>query len=214
MSSFVAHDLKNLTNSLALLGHNARTNITNPAFQREAVKALDATVAKMRSLVEKMAGGMRTFEINTNWSDLRAVMARAADRLTGAANAKLKVEEGGPLPCLIDEELVETVFLNILTNASEATADADEIRVSFRQEQSSVSVVIADNGYGIPMPFLENGLFRPFKTTKKEGFGVGLYQCKKVMEAHGGTIEAESEEGKGASFTLKFPLPVGGREAC
>jgi|GEM_PF-6427693 putative PEP-CTERM system histidine kinase len=214
MSSFVAHDLKNLTNSLALLGHNARTNISNPAFQREALKALDATVVKMRSLVEKMAGGMRALEINTNWCDLRTVMTRAAGRLPVAANARLKMEGGSPLPCLIDEELVETVFLNILTNASEATSEGDEILVSFRHEHGSLSVVIADSGYGIPMPFLENGLFRPFRTTKKDGFGVGLYQCKKVMEAHGGTIEAESEEGKGASFTLKFPLPVGGREAC
>ncbi|CAG1066073.1 Alginate biosynthesis sensor protein KinB [uncultured bacterium] len=214
MSSFVAHDLKNLTNSLALLGHNARTNISNPAFQREALKAIDATVVKMRSLVEKMAGGMRALELNPNWSDLRAVMARAAGRLPVKANSRLKIEEGSPLPCLIDEELVETVFLNILTNASEATTDRDEILVSFRQGQGTLSAVISDNGYGIPMPFLENGLFRPFRTTKKDGFGVGLYQCKKVMEAHGGTIEAESEEGKGASFTLKFPLPVGGEKAC
>lgn len=216
MSSFVAHDLKNLTNSLALLGHNARTNISDPAFQREALRALDATVVKMRSLVDKMAGGMRSLEINPMWCDIRVVLGRAAERLSPVGRAKLRVDPGGPLPCLIDEELVETVFLNILTNASEATADHEEIRVTFRLESGALSVVIADSGSGIPMPFLENGLFRPFRTTKKEGFGVGLYQCRTVMEAHGGTIGAESEEGKGASFTLKFPVPVDGAagEAC
>lgn len=208
MSSFVAHDLKNLTNSLALLGHNARTNIGDPAFQREALRALDATVARMRSVVEKMAGGLRSLEINAIWCDLRAVFSRALRRLPPGAYAKLRVDDGQPLPCVIDEDLVETVFLNILTNASEATAAGDEIRVSFHQERAALSVVIADNGSGIPMPFLESCVFRPFRTTKKDGFGVGLYQCKTVMEAHGGTIEVESEEGKGATFTLKFPVPV------
>lgn len=216
MSSFVAHDLKNLTNSLALLGHNARVNIGDPAFQREALKAIDATVIKMRSLVDKMAGGLRSLEINPNWCDIRAVFARASRRLPPGAYAKLRVEDGQPLPCMIDEELVETVFLNILTNASEATADDEEIRATFHQERGALAVVIADNGSGIPMPFLESGLFRPFRTTKKDGLGVGLYQCKTVMEAHGGTIEVQSEEGKGASFTLKFPVPVeyGARKAC
>ena len=209
MSSFVAHDLKNLTNALALLGHNAKRNISDPAFQREAVKAIDATVVKMRSLVDKMAGGPRALEIKSRGCDLREVFERAAGRLDPGAYAKLRVGEGPPLPCLIDEELVETVFLNILTNASEATAADEEIRVSFHEEKGgALSVVIADNGSGIPMPFLEDGLFRPFRTTKKDGFGVGLFQCKTVMEAHGGTIEVQSEEGKGASFTLNFPMPV------
>ncbi|MBI2399590.1 MAG: GAF domain-containing protein [Deltaproteobacteria bacterium] len=206
MSSFVAHDLKNLTNSLALLGHNARGNIGDPAFQREALKAIDATVVKMRSVVDKMAGGLRSLEVNPGWCDIRAVFARASRRLPSGAYAKLRVDEGHSLPCMIDEELVETVFLNILTNASEATADGEQIRVSFHKERAALAVVISDNGSGIPMPFLENGLFRPFRTTKKDGFGVGLYQCKTVMEAHGGTIEVESEEGKGATFTLKFPV--------
>jgi signal transduction histidine kinase len=209
MSSFVAHDLKNLTNSLALLGHNARINISDPAFQREALRALDATVVRMRSVVDKLAGGMRSLEVNANLCDIRAVFGRASARLPSEASAKLRVDDGQPIPCRIDEELVETVFLNILTNASEATVAGEEIRVSFHLERAGIAVVIADNGSGIPMPFLENGLFRPFRTTKKNGFGIGLYQCKTVMEAHGGTIEVDSEEGKGASFTLKFPVPVG-----
>lgn len=216
MSSFIAHDLKNLTNSLALLGHNARANIADPAFQREALRALDATVLKMRSVVNKMAGGLRSLELNPAWCDIRAVFCRASRRLPPGAYAKLRVEVGQPLPCVIDEELVETVFLNILNNASEATDAGEHIRVWFNQERGALAVVISDNGPGIPMPFLESGLFRPFRTTKKDGFGIGLYQCKTVMEAHGGTIEVESEEGKGASFTLKFPVPVeyGAENAC
>lgn len=213
MSSFLAHDLKNLTNSMALLSHNARKNISDPAFQREALKALDAAVDKMRGLTNKMAGGLRSLDVHPSWCDLRAPLGRATGRLAPAGQSRLVVEDGGSIPCLVDEELVETVFLNILTNAVEATADGGQISISFRRENGAVCVVISDTGAGIPLPFLENGLFRPFRSTKKDGFGIGLCQCRAVMEAHGGTIEAESEEGNGASFTLRFPLTTAMR-AC
>lgn len=212
MSSFVAHDLKNLANSLSLLGHNAKCSISDPAFQREALKALDSTAAQMRSLVDKMTGGLKGLDINPGYSDLRKVLERAARRLATSAQERLKVADGTPVMCWVDEDLIETVFLNMLTNASDATADGDEIRVSFDAFGDSLSVVIEDNGSGIPMPFLENGLFRPFRTTKKDGFGIGLYQCKTLMEAHGGSIWVESEEGKGTAFTLKFPAISAGKE--
>lgn len=210
MSSFVAHDLKNLANSLSLLAHNAKKNISDPLFQREALKAMETTGAKMRSLAEKMAGAERGLELRRAHSDLREVLCRAAERVSQAAQARLKVERGEPLYCRIDEELVETVFFNMLTNASEATADQGEILVTFETSNGSTSVIIRDTGSGIPLPYLENWLFRPFRTTKKDGFGIGLYQSKAVMDAHGGSIEVESEEGKGTTFTLKFPAYAAG----
>lgn len=211
MSSFMAHDLKNLANSLSLLGHNARESISDPAFQREALKALDSTTARMRSLVDKMTGGLKGLDINQGQSDLRKVLDRAAGRLAPAAYARLTVADGPPVMCWIDEDLIETVFLNLLSNASDATAEGGEIRVSFDSSDNGLLVTIEDNGSGIPMPFLENGLFRPFRTTKKDGFGIGLYQCKALMEAHGGTIRVQSEEGKGTAFTLKFAASSAGK---
>ena len=55
------------------------------------------------------------------------------------------------------------------------------------------------------MAFVENRLFRPFRTTKEKGLGIGLYQCKQIIEAHGGRIEVESREGAGTVFTVVLP---------
>jgi hypothetical protein len=52
---------------------------------------------------------------------------------------------------------------------------------------------------------VENSLFQPFKSTKKKGLGIGLYQCKTIVEAHGGSMEVESEPGKGATFLVRLP---------
>ncbi|MBW7956443.1 MAG: GAF domain-containing protein [Deltaproteobacteria bacterium] len=207
MSSFVMHDLKNFTNSLALLSHNARSNMASPEFQKEAVKAIDLTVARMRALIEKMAGGGGRLGIVKRQGDLRAVLERAVERLPSGAAARLTIESDGCCTiCSMDPDAVETVFFNMLMNACDAIGAEGEISVSFQSGQDFVTVRISDTGSGIPKGLLEKGLFRPFTTTKNNGFGIGLHHCKAVMEAHGGRIEVESEEGVGTVFTLRFPL--------
>jgi signal transduction histidine kinase len=64
---------------------------------------------------------------------------------------------------------------------------------------------VADNGPGIPADFLQTRLFKPFATTKSGGFGVGLYQCKTIVEAHGGRIAAESRDGQGSILSFSIP---------
>ena len=54
--------------------------------------------------------------------------------------------------------------------------------------------------------FIENKLFKPFESTKKHGFGIGLYQCKQIVESHGGKIVVESQVGQGSTFTMLLPL--------
>jgi signal transduction histidine kinase len=54
--------------------------------------------------------------------------------------------------------------------------------------------------------FIEHSLFHPFKTTKKQGMGIGLYQSKMIVEAHGGKMGVESEEGKGTTFKVLLPM--------
>jgi signal transduction histidine kinase len=57
--------------------------------------------------------------------------------------------------------------------------------------------------------FVKDHLFKPFRTTKEKGLGIGLYQCKQIVEAHGGSIEVKSEEGKGTEFAVFLPAAEG-----
>jgi signal transduction histidine kinase len=65
---------------------------------------------------------------------------------------------------------------------------------------------VSDNGDGISEEYIEKNLFKPFKTTKKKGLGIGLYQCKSIVEAHGGDIMVKSSKGCGTDFTVYIPL--------
>src|SRR5262249_49482650 len=93
-----------------------------------------------------------------------------------------------------------------ILNANEASPDElIELRTSF--ESGRVVITVSDNGKGIPKDFLEKELFQPFHTTKGDGLGIGLFQCKKIIEAHEGTISVESKEGQGTIVRIVMQLP-------
>ena len=103
-----------------------------------------------------------------------------------------------------DAELLKQVFLNILINATQAMQDGGEITVTMERDEDAVVVYVKDTGSGIAREHLEK-IFDPFFTTKDNGTGLGLAIVNTIMQANGGYIKAESEQGKGSTFSLSFP---------
>ncbi len=123
----------------------------------------------------------------------------------------------GPIPkvaCAPSQ--INQVFLNLLTNAAQATPEeGGVINVrTFQPDREHVAVEITDNGHGIPAEILPK-IFDPFFTTKEvgKGTGLGLSICYKIVEGHGGRITADSKVGVGTRFTVTLPVrPVAVRE--
>ena len=69
-----------------------------------------------------------------------------------------------------------------------------------------VALSVSDNGCGMTEQFIKNSLFRPFRSTKKKGLGIGMFQSKTIVEAHQGKIHVESELGVGTTFRVMLPL--------
>jgi putative PEP-CTERM system histidine kinase len=208
MSSFMMHDLKNLTNSLSLISQNARHNMDNPEFQRDAIKTIDTTVSRMKGLIERLASVPRRFELKKESVELDDVVNRAVKQAVvpqGRNVAITKEMDGIPAIC-IDSEAMEMVFINLLTNAYGAIEREGVVKILASEESGNVKIAVADNGIGMSDDFMRNSLFHPFKTTKKTGFGIGLYQCKTIIDAHGGRIDVESAEGEGTTFTITLPI--------
>ena len=95
---------------------------------------------------------------------------------------------------------------NLLLNAWDAVGAAGQITVQTGQRDSRAVLSVSDNGCGMSEAFLRDSLFRPFQTTKKKGLGIGMFQSKMIVEAHQGTIQVESEPGKGTTFRVILPL--------
>ena len=105
-----------------------------------------------------------------------------------------------------DGEQLKKVFLNLLLNAIEASSPDSMIRVDTTAQNGDVVLSVTDKGCGMSDEFLQSSIFRPFRTTKARGLGIGLFHCKKIIDAHEGKIEVESEEGKGSVFRVILPL--------
>jgi len=111
----------------------------------------------------------------------------------------------GPV-ILLDREQMAKVVTNLVLNASEASAPSGEIRIETSQNNGWAVLQVADKGCGMASEFLNRALFRPFQTTKKKGLGIGMFQSKMIVEAHGGRIEVESEVNKGTTFRVLLPI--------
>ncbi len=115
-------------------------------------------------------------------------------------------------PLLGDANALQQVVLNLLTNAREAMMDGGEIRIETGiapGRPGSIRLVVTDTGPGIP-PDLLPKIFDPFYTTKAEGTGLGLSVSYGIVREHQGTVDVQSEPGKGTTFILTFPTLPGG----
>ena len=109
-----------------------------------------------------------------------------------------------------DPNALQQVVLNLLTNARDAMADGGEIRIetgTVAGRPGWLRLVVADNGPGIPLDRLPK-IFDPFFTTKAQGTGLGLSVSYGIVREHQGTIDVQSQPGKGTTFTLTFPVVV------
>jgi signal transduction histidine kinase len=106
----------------------------------------------------------------------------------------------------VDRDQIQKVLINLVLNATEAVGSPGEIRVSTDQIDGWAVLSVRDNGCGMSKEFIERSLFRPFQTTKSRGMGIGLFHSKKIVEAHHGRIEVESDAGNGSTFRVMLPV--------
>jgi len=121
-------------------------------------------------------------------------------------NSYLSFSKMEPVSALFDREEISKVITNLVLNAFDATSMQGKVDITVGRENDSAFVKVSDNGCGMSEEFVERKLFRPFYTTKKKGLGIGLYQCKTIVDAHAGRLKVVSEEGRGTDFIMYLPL--------
>lgn len=207
MSAFFVHDLKNLASKLSLTMQNLPIHFENEEFRNDTLQMMAESVTKINIMCSRLSSLSEKIEIKTAEIDLNELVQATLAGFNGNLRARV-VRDLNPLPKLkLDPEQIQKVLVNLLLNANEAvTADPlINIQTGFRGHWVELSVT--DNGRGISKEFIERSLFRPFKTTKKNGMGIGLFHSKMIVEAHRGRLEAESIEGEGTTFRVLLPAP-------
>ncbi len=215
LSTHVLHDIKNHISGLSLVVENARRHMGNPEFQRDALAVVERTVSNLRELMSQVASVARVPEIRLEPTAVPALLEDAA------VTAGLVVAERDGIvfrmsctvdrPVRLDRGQMLRVVSNLLTNAREALDPAGTIELDAGLEADgargpdTLRIQVRDTGRGMSEDFVRTSLFRPFATTKASGLGIGLVQCKSIVEAHGGGIAVESRPSQGTTFTIRVP---------
>jgi putative PEP-CTERM system histidine kinase len=221
LSSFVLHDMKNQVSGLSLLVENAKRHLSDPEFQRDAIQVLGRSVQNLRQLIAQVSGVGRPPVLQPAEVALRPVIdeALAAAGLREGENSGVRVEVADPeaVRFRLDPTLMGRVITNLVTNAREAMKAPGKIAIRIGREPPAgeiLSITVRDDGPGMTEAFMRHSLFRPFATSKESGLGIGLMQCKTIVEAHGGSIRVESRPGRGTCFEIRVPGAGGTAEVA
>jgi putative PEP-CTERM system histidine kinase len=208
LSSFIIHDLKNTTSMLSMVAQNAEKHFHDPEFQKDALQSISEAVARMNKMMGSLSNLPDRLELKLEDLDLNELINDVVEKLSLNGLGPVNIEtQLGKLPRVrADVGEIYKVVHNLLLNAYEAMAGDGRVKVSTLANGESVVLSVSDDGPGMSPEFMDNSLFKAFKSTKRKGLGIGLYQCKAIVEAHNGKIEVESEPGNGSTFSVYLPI--------
>ena len=212
LSAMLTHDLKNAIEGLSLTVGNMERHFDNPQFRADALKGLTSATNKLKALVARLSRPMTSLSGEhkrpTN-VDLVPIIQRVVAMTAEPQRSKHSIVTRLPpsLYALTDAARVEEVLENLVLNALEAMTDkSGTLTIEAGQTTSGAPMFsVSDTGRGMSRQFVETRLFRPFATTKKTGIGLGLYTCREVIKASGGSMEVDSVEGAGTTFRVVLP---------
>ena len=206
IATYIVHDIKNLVAQLSLIVSNADRHKNNPLFLEDVIKTVDNTVKKMNKMLDVVANKRATpqsHRINIIAMLEELVIAREKSHLLpiprlGCENQEAYVKA--------DRDQLMSIFGHLVQNAQDATPDDGEILIlQSTDADGNIVIRFRDTGCGMSEDFIKNYLFKPFKTTKGKGMGIGVYETREILSALGGSIAVESTLKKGTTFTITLP---------
>jgi putative PEP-CTERM system histidine kinase len=210
-SSFILHDLKNLATLQSMTLENAKNLSNNTEFLTDAFSTFGQTTDKMINLIASLSAQRGQLSLNQQPLDILPVIRNVFEdlKIEHRKGIKLMTKFPAPTPGPIifgDPELLKKAFTNILLNAIQSLRKGEgliEIKVT-HPNKGKIITTIEDTGCGMSPEQLQ-GLFRPFRTSKKQGMGIGLCHTRSIIEVHGGHIHIESEVNAGTKVEIELP---------
>ncbi len=205
----------------AQVGHDLRSPLTavrtdlfylqNVLPERErrklqgVLKSMDESLVHANGIIADLFDFSKKTKLKMKELDLGRVVRSALRQVSVPAHVRIVTKPFPEAPVSGDSTYLVRIFQNIIFNAIDAMPKGGTLTIGMVVHQRTVVLSFADTGQGISKENMGK-LFTPFFTTKPKGTGLGLAICKRLVEAHRGTISVDSEPGKGTTFTLTFPI--------
>jgi D-alanine transaminase len=218
LASQLVHEIKNHVSTLGLNLQLLAEDFAAPQSPRER-RALDR-VERLRGECDRLVDVSNDFlrfarvkDLEKAPADLGGVIDELVDFFGPTAKATHHIDintylPAGLPPVGLDRTLFKQALLNLLLNAQQAMPQGGEVTLQAAAGPGEVLLSVIDTGKGMPPEVLAKA-FKPFYSTRTGGTGLGLPTTRKIVEAHGGSITAESEPGKGTRFLIRLPVAAG-----
>ncbi|MBI3412083.1 MAG: two-component sensor histidine kinase [Planctomycetes bacterium] len=207
------HEIKNHLGTLALNLQLLAEDFPDPETQRERralqrVQRLQSECQRLVEISNDFLRFARMWDLTLTPADLPKLLEEMIDFFGPTAksgNIDVKAYLPADLPPVrLDRELFKQAILNLLLNAEQAMPEGGSITLQAGVDNGHVVLHIIDTGQGIAPDVLAK-LFTPFFSTKTGGTGLGLATTRRIMQGHHGSIDVQSEVGKGTRFTIRLP---------
>jgi signal transduction histidine kinase/CHASE3 domain sensor protein len=229
MAAGMAHELRNPLTAMKLLVQGAMVRDNLGESSRELrpeceglagrdLRILEEEISRVEGLIHSFLQFARPPQLERRQVDVRALVEQTVRLVTARA-----AQQGTRLVCLLPDALqpavldpgqFRQVLLNLLLNALDVVPAEGVVCVRLESDSTGgLALEVSDTGGGLPAA-LGDGIFTPFVTTKETGLGLGLSICKRIVEAHGGSIRAANRPQGGAVFTVHLPEAISSQQSA
>ena len=202
--AFIIHDLKNVVSQLSLVSSNATEHGANPKFQAAMASTLQNATSKMSTLLARLSNDRPITELRMEEINAADLLRKIAQDSRAVRVLRLSIERDCTIR--VDQTVLAEAIGHLVTNAIEASSEDATVLLSLTILSGMAVIAVEDHGCGMPMDFIRKELFKPFSSTKRNGFGIGAAEARTAVRAMGGDLDVVSVEGEGSRFYLRFPL--------
>ena len=218
----IAHEIRNPLSGINIHLHTLDKICSSGGYMDEVevvIGELKSASGKIENVIKRVLNFAKPGQPRLDLVDINKHIEEAIKLAALIIEKNLVVLETSlaeDLPnCLADPYLLEQVILNLINNAAEAMRDYKEpkrIEVVSREKDERIQIVVSDSGPGVPFK-LRPRIFDPFFTTKKEGSGIGLSICQRIITDHSGSLFLSTSKWGGAQFVIEIPTDKRARKA-
>ncbi len=209
----VGHEVKNPINAIVVHLELMKGKLSGPeAPALRHLNVIQSEIQRLDRVVQTLVDFSRPMELQLEEKDFRGV----TESVLTLASAEFAAQDvqllthlpRKPVMVKVDADMLRQAILNIVLNGAQAMPSGGTLRVALHEEARQAVLTVTDTGEGIAREVLPR-IFDLYFTTKKDGNGIGLAMCYRIVQLHSGIIEVESEPGHGTEFTLRLPLSRG-----
>jgi two-component system, sporulation sensor kinase E len=207
VASMVGHDLRNPLTGIAGATYYLKKKLESEADKTimEMLVLIEKDIEHSNRIISDLLEYSREIKLELTVTTPKSVTRDALSLVEIPNNVRVLDFTHGEPKIMVDAEKLKRVFVNIIKNAIDAMPKGGNLTIKSKKNDGNMEIAITDTGTGISKDNLQK-IWTPFFTTKARGMGLGLSICRRIIEAHGGSIFAEGKVGKGTTFTITIPV--------